>query len=73
MIGLADLVRDVPAGHEGRRRIACMSAAVAAFALGCGLAAPLYDLVGLAAVASSRSVAPHSMPLRPDFSLFSAE
>ncbi|PIK71931.1 hypothetical protein CS379_16765, partial [Methylobacterium frigidaeris] len=55
MIGLADLVRDVPAGHEGRRRIACMSAAVAAFALGCGLAAPLYDLVGLAAVASSRS------------------
>ncbi|SFV05461.1 Uncharacterized membrane protein YoaK, UPF0700 family [Methylobacterium sp. 174MFSha1.1] len=51
MIDLADLLRGVPAEHAGRRRIARMSAAVAAFALGCGLAALLYYLVGLAALA----------------------
>ncbi|TGE02413.1 YoaK family protein [Methylobacterium nonmethylotrophicum] len=51
MIDLADLLRGVPAEHAARSRIARMSAAVAAFALGCGLAALLYYLVGLAALA----------------------
>lgn len=51
MIDLADLLRGVPTEHAARSRIARMSAAVAAFALGCGLAALLYYLVGLAALA----------------------
>ncbi|MGE7418292.1 YoaK family protein [Methylobacterium tarhaniae] len=50
MIDLADLLRGVPAEHASRLRIARMSAAVAAFALGCGLAALLYYLVGIAAL-----------------------
>ncbi|MCF4127643.1 YoaK family protein [Methylobacterium sp. SyP6R] len=51
MIDLADLLRGVPAEHAARRRIARMSAAVAAFALGCGLAALFFYLVGAAAIA----------------------
>ncbi|ACL58076.1 YoaK family protein [Methylobacterium nodulans] len=51
MIDLADLLRGLPTDHPARRRIARMAAAVAAFAFGCGLAALLYYLVGLSAVA----------------------